>query len=326
MSIPYSLLGLSVSSRDGALESDVSERIELLNGFTEAGKLGYGQVYIVPGTTRDDLERFRDVSFKTIVHAAHEEYMWCPVAGLTDANKRTLHEALDAAAFLGSEVVVFHPGPVYPGEEPRSIAERLSHEDPGYDERLAFLMDYLRDEARGFRVVFENMERWIDKKDHWFASSTDEFNDLRLERDFGFCLDVARAAVSGNYIPQNLLSPPADDRMGGNYDVANLLLESGCGDSLTQLWVDTLWNRIDQEVSSFHRLDIDLVHFRAVSIGDLQRNSQGFSAVSRRLLKKHFPFVKERNIPLILEDYIDNDGLTSYLDSLPSQVELTHQD
>ena len=150
---------------------------EQASELLRTGTAHFIELFILPGTSMDDLQRWASLRAEFIIHAPHYDFG----INLSDrnrisSNRAGIGEALNAADLLRADRVIVHPGVDGPVHETARQLSRLH--DP--------------------RLVVENKPFFGRNDSRCTGSSPEEIGWLTRETGLSFCLDIGHAICSAN--------------------------------------------------------------------------------------------------------------------------------
>ena len=287
------LIGVTISSKDISLRKKVQKIISM--------GLGWGQVYIEPGTTPEQLRPVRESGLEVAVHAAHEDHGFMPTRGDDDLNRQLFDEAADAAEYLRSRMVIIHPGHITP-EEKNSSYEDQRRIDGNFDRLTEYMVKRVQ---KTTKVLVENMQRWNNGMETVFHRPIDPFYSDMRESGCSFCLDLANAAVTFNQFPEFVYYPPSEGFVLPCSDSEIQILFSKQLDTLAQERLHEMRTSQRMQVINFLRLSPQAMHVRSVDYWNLlrpkARNPVPMGDLNAVQLQVVIPYCIRKNVPLLLE-------------------------
>ncbi|GFM35145.1 TIM barrel protein [Desulfovibrio subterraneus] len=177
-SFPFSV-GLKLFSTN-------SQLIPLVQDIQDTGLFGYVELYVLPGTYRENINHFKHISLPFVIHAPHFGHgvnLANPL--LRQNNVKKIEDARRFADKTGAEYIIVHGG--FDGE----LAEVI--------EQVGLIGDS--------RFLLENLPFWGDAGQRCIGSSPDSVSVALQSGVFlGFVLDVGHAACASASTQSDFLS------------------------------------------------------------------------------------------------------------------------
>ena len=290
------LIGITISSKDPQLQSKVAD--------AKSMELGWIQIYIEPETKEEHLIPVKDSGLEIAVHCAHEDHMFMPTRGDDDTNRRLFDEAVESARYLESKIVIIHPGCITEKEYTSDFNSLTA-----LDERYSRFVKYAKDKSEGFRVLVENLPRWLGKDRGIFSFAVDPFYREMEDAGFGFCLDLANVATDFNGFPANYLYPPTERVSFPNSD-SDIRIISNSLDSLALQRLSQLRENHLGHVKDFLSLEPEALHIRGLNYWHTMRpkarQPEPMSDLNATQLQIVIPYCIVHKAPILIESLDPN--------------------
>jgi len=275
--------------------------------YSNQGLISHIQIYINPGTDISDLGIFRGTDITKIIHAAHDDQGFCIHDGLTGVNKQIIDEAFMAADELSSPAIIFHTGSLR-----KRWKDYSNYERKGLDESIRKVMAYITEctlntkSSPAPRTLFENVPKWEQGVHTLFDRPHCIFDKARHLYGFGFCLDLASAAVTATCYSSltHAFDPPEGYTVKLPYPLESLKPPQR------------------EILNMFMKLEPEVVHTRGVNYRDVMRYPQEFTELNQLQWDFILLHCHENKIPFIIEPNNLSDyhgklmSVTDYFDRL----------
>lgn len=275
-------------------ERDLEKRVQELMG---AG-IGWVQIYIPPDIATNQIRWLKYLPVEKLVHIAHETHFFNFPNGPTKLNKICVDKAVEAADFLGAKFLVVHPG--YITEEQWNARGK---DALNVDRKFDALTGYLLQKVHGrYNILVENMPKWNNGNRYLFTFPLDPFYYDMVQSGFGFCLDLANAALTTNCFPYFLFGPPQGIFASEEY--ARMMLSGDdeiFSDHLSAMHRQQRQYEYEKDLTGFLSLRPQLIHTRGIGNWSFFRNPRKMGELNDLQFQTVIPYCTANQVPIIVE-------------------------